>query len=169
MDMLGEMSRDDVKMILYACSTGAPEGSRQGSDSDLRDHYGWWRAMMEAARDYSPNENMFWPHEFGIAVWGANSFADYIRNGLHARGRTEVEVIGHSEVADAFTFPFVLRFRGNGAVGPLAGGEWVIDPGPEGNNMDVVRSFRRVLRDQPALRYRYPWLTTAEILAEIGL
>jgi len=160
MDTISEMSRTDVKIILYACSTGAPNGARQGSDSDLRPHYGWWRAMMEAARDYSPHDTHHWPDESGDEIWGRTSFADYLRSGLHSRGCSEVEVIGHSEVADAFRFPFALRFSGG-----QEGGQWVVDPGAE-NNFSNARAFRNALWNT-SLKFRYPWMNREEIMEQL--
>jgi hypothetical protein len=168
LDLLASIATNDVKLILYACSTGAPDGARQGNNSTLSQHYqqmggGWWRRIKEAARDYSPPT---WPEDIGSSVWGATSFAEYLRDGMHARGRTHVEVYGHSDVAHAFWFPGVLRFRGGGNGEVPSGGEWVVDQGPHGGSAEV-RAFRSALR-RGNLRYRYPWMTAEEIAAELS-
>lgn len=172
LDLVSSMSRDDVKIILYACSTGSPSGGRQGNSSDLAAHYlersvggGWWRRIREAARDVAPPR---WPEDVDSSVWGGTSFAAYLRDELHERGRRSVQVYGHSDVAHATTFCGVLLFEGGGGDTPPEGGQWLVDPGPMGGS-DDIRAFSQHLRDRDdSLKYRYPWMSRQDIMTAIG-
>lgn len=93
---------------------------------------------------------------------GEGGFADYLRDGLCARGVTYCRVDGHTEVADAVACPHVRRFEGGGSTSGGEGGQWVVDPASE-----LFPAWRRALRDTD-MKYRFPLMKTAAIRLELG-
>ncbi|MCB2230516.1 hypothetical protein KQH82_07355 [bacterium] len=92
---------------------------------------------------------------------GEGGFADYLRDGLCARGIVRCRIDAHTEVADAVACPHVRRFRGHNTTAGAEGGEWIVDPSEE-----LFGDWRRALRETD-LKYRYPLMSKIAVQAEL--
>lgn len=118
----------------------------------------------DAARDLDASEK----DDIRDAVGGDGGFADVLRDYLTDRG-VEGHVDAHAIDAHTTWNPYVRRFH----MGESAGAEWLVPPtAPPGSTKeqrDAVRHkwsrWRAALRGP--MRFRFPWLTPAEIDAAL--
>jgi hypothetical protein len=93
---------------------------------------------------------------------GDGGFADALRDACEQHG-LRVSVMGHTTRGHCTENPNVRRFLpGLGG----KGGEWYVDPDP--GKSPFFRRWSRALRDpKGTLRYRFPFMSPAEIQAEL--
>jgi len=92
---------------------------------------------------------------------GALSFADALRDALCQAGATYCRVTAHSTVAHTTKNPHALFFDGMGSPAGGTGGYHVVAP-----RSALWKPWIRALRGTD-LRFRYPFMTVAEIHAEL--
>ncbi len=92
---------------------------------------------------------------------GDNSFADKLRDTLCQEGDEECHVVAHDTVAHTTMNPFALFFDGMGSTSGGAGGFYPVAPGSQ-----LWAKWRKALRTTN-LRFRFPFMSVAEIHAEL--
>lgn len=95
--------------------------------------------------------------EFG----GDNGFADHLRDELCKAGIVNCVVDSHTTAAHTTTNPDVRRFEGMGSPVGGVGGYYLV---PRGSKLR--RAWINALKTD--LRFEFPYLTTAQILARLG-
>ncbi len=92
---------------------------------------------------------------------GDGGFADRLRDELCRVGAVDCRVFGHTVVGHAVRAPWVRGFLGLGNPTGGNGGMWIVAP-----HTDPWPAWQRALNSTD-LRFRFPWMSGAEVLAEI--
>ena len=106
----------------------------------------------------------------GPGIGGDGGFADTLRDALLMQGATSCRVYGHTIKGHATKNPFVRVFDeqdvpGRSGRDGLLGGRWIIDP----EDRPLFRKWNAALKKKGStLRFRFPFMTRDEIVAEIG-
>jgi len=93
---------------------------------------------------------------------GENSFADRLRDALCDLGRTECRVMAHVNPGHTNQNPYALFMDGMGSTVGGAGGYAVVAP-----KSPLWMQWKKALRTTD-LRHRFPYMTVAEIHAELA-
>lgn len=105
------------------------------------------------------------PHDKPLeaAGTGDDSFADRLRDALCAQGAQYCRVMGHTTVAHTTKNPHALFFDGMGSPVGGVGGYPPVGRKPR----TLWTAWRKALRETD-LRFRFPFMTVADIHAELG-
>lgn len=156
--LIGAAGTRDVRVILYACQTGA--SSEEGSIENLRASIS---RQGRARREYTSSERSrlaAWEEIVARQMLGANSFAFLLRDALIATN-PGCSVFAHSTLGDATRNPYARIFDGGVGVP----GRWIIPPD---RRSAIWGAWVSTMKGASTLRYRFPFMTAAEIAAELA-
>lgn len=161
LDALPPRSFDSVAVFCHGWLDGIQAGFTRATVGDLAG------AIVKATRGPAPVVALFCcstgddpeGDSLQAAGTGEGSFADRLRDALRERGADRCSVYAHTTAAHTTRNPYVIRFDGD-----ALGGYPVAAPG-----QPLWRAWRAALQDKAnTLRLRAPWMTNAEIHAELA-
>lgn len=95
------------------------------------------------------------------AVGGDGGFADALRDQLCIAGAKRCDVLAHDTIGHTTQNPYAVRFLGEGSPTGGHGGSWVVSP-----SSPLWPRWRKAM--QSDMRLRFPFMTTAQIHAELA-
>ncbi len=112
-------------------------------------------------KEFARGQAIASPYHHGSGP-GEGSFADVLRDEMCALGMVDCRVMGHTTVAHTTKNPHVLMFDGMGSEYGGVGGYRPVAPGSK-----LWKAWKRALRNTD-LRFRFPYMTVAEIHQELS-
>lgn len=160
LDDIPARSFDSVAIFCHGWLDGIQAGFTRATVGDLSS------AIVRATRGQAPTVALYCcstgddPNDKPLeaAGTGEGSFADRLRDSLRERGADRCSVFAHTTPAHTTRNPYAIRFDGDA----VSGGYALVPPGHP-----LWATWKRAMRETD-LRFRAPWMTIAEIHAELS-